>query len=65
MSEYKWSNPLDWLADRIANAEESELRGILHAVIDKLDADEVQDIFQAEMDEDGYFHPLRTTRDAV
>lgn len=52
---YKWNNPGDWLHERVQSAGEDVLRGYLTAIIGSLDSDTIQDIFQSEMDADGYF----------
>jgi len=58
MTKYKWSSPQEWLQQKIAATDDiGKLRGIVTSVVDKLDSDEIQDVFQAEMDEDGYFKP--------
>jgi hypothetical protein len=60
--QYKWAYPSDWLNDKIDAAEPTELRGIVNAIVTKLAEDDIQDLFQAEMDADGYFRPLRQRR---
>jgi hypothetical protein len=58
-TKYRWENPHEWLLDRIARAAEDGDNGWLLAAVrlmaSRLDADDVQDLFQTEMDEDGYF----------
>ncbi len=44
----EWADAHEWLASKSTDQ-------YLLAVIDKLDGDDIQDIFQNEMDEDGYF----------
>ena len=54
---YKWSHPTDWLKDKIRDTETlPEMRSLAQAIAEKLDGDEVQDIFEDEMSEDGYFN---------
>jgi|SRR5580704_7194736 hypothetical protein len=44
----EWESAHEWLASKSRNQ-------YLLAVIDKLDADQIQDVFEREMDEDGFF----------
>jgi len=56
--KYKWSHPGEWLLDKINNTEDvAELRSIARSCVDALDSDKIQDIFQSEMNNDGYFEP--------
>lgn len=58
MTKYKWDSPQEWLSQKInATDDVAKLRGIVTSVVDLLDADEIQDTFQSEMDDDGYFKP--------
>lgn len=50
--KYKWDNANEWLRNCSIPAEE-----ILIAIMDQLDSDMIQDVFQSEMEEDGYFVP--------
>lgn len=52
---YKWTNPFDWLEEHAKGWNENKLRQMFWEVVGNLDADQVQDLFQKEMDEDGYF----------
>jgi hypothetical protein len=62
MTWYRWENPHEWLLDRIARAaKEGDTAWLLvsiRATATELDADTVQDLFQTEMNEDGYFEPV-------
>ena len=50
---HRWTSPHDWLFDKIRDTDDAdELRCYAYALLRKLDADQVQDLFQAEMDED-------------
>lgn len=55
---HKWANPSDWLNEKVATADERTLRGYLNTIILSLFEDEIQDTFQTEMSEDGYFIPM-------
>jgi hypothetical protein len=58
MPKYKWDSPQEWLTGKInATDDVSVLRSIMTSVIDRLDSDQIQDVFQSEMDKDGYFEP--------
>jgi hypothetical protein len=56
---YRWESPHEWLRDRTARAagegDGGWLPATLRVIIPALDADTIQDLFQAETDEDGYF----------
>lgn len=64
--EYKWAYPSDWLQEKMEDAFRSdnavELKSLLNTCMAKMDEDDIQDLFQVEMDEDGYFKPLRRGR---
>jgi hypothetical protein len=53
--KYRWSHPTEWFAEKIAEGDESTLRGYLNALLSGLDGDTIQDAFQDEMETDGYF----------
>ncbi len=61
--QYRWSHPIEWLQgkiDDLANQRDkdvavTELRSIASELAGHLDGDTIQDIFQSEMDADGYF----------
>lgn len=61
--EYKWSHPTEWLdtliQTRIAANDHDGVQELLLVIVNsgKLDGDDIQDLFQSEMDEDGYFTP--------
>ncbi len=60
-NNYKWSSPHDWLIAKVQrhndNNEVSEMQSLLQTLIYELDADKIQDLFQSDMDADGYFDP--------
>lgn len=61
---YRWRSPGEWLEHHIDRLRDS---GSDHAALDlaalarelgrRLDSDTIQDCFQDEMDDDGYFTP--------
>ena len=62
---YRWSHPSEWLSfhvDRLANDDSaeahSELVKLVMSLASLLDGDQIQDLFQDEMDRDGYFNDL-------
>lgn len=73
MARYKWDSPQEWLREtrerEIAEAEKdgthsalqnmiANLMADLNNIVPMLDADDVQDIYQDEMDQAGYFRDL-------
>jgi hypothetical protein len=59
---YRWSHPSEWLDDRIRTLTTEEdhdaLADIAQSLAGRLDGDSIQDLFQSEMDADGYFQDL-------
>ena len=56
MSKYRYESSHHWLADKIQRTSDiNELKGIINSVLEYLDSDNIQDVFENEMDEDGYF----------
>lgn len=53
--DYRWPTVFDWLRDKSEQMDRDELRSALMQVAVKCDPDEIQDIFESEMDNDGYF----------
>lgn len=56
----KWKNPHQWLIEhsRKFRRQPPALLGIIRRLARALDADTIQDLFQEEMKEDGYFDDL-------
>jgi hypothetical protein len=52
---YKWKTPHDWLADKAKTDNLAELSYIIDSLSWRLDNDAIQDLFQSQMAEDGYF----------
>lgn len=62
---YKWSHPIEWLDHFIDSYAERPVEDVLKLAKDlasKLDGDTIQDLFQQEMDDDGYFTLESETR---
>lgn len=61
MATYKWSSPHEWLEHKISEHastdDTGDLVSIARELASKLDADSIQDIFQSDMEADGYFTP--------
>ena len=59
---YRYDNPHEWLESHIAELDTDdnriELLAIIRALASVLDNDQIQDLFQSDMDADGYFQPL-------
>lgn len=55
----KWETPADWLDNKIDNLTDDNdilnLQTICKHLLNLADNDQLQDLFQQEMDEDGYF----------
>lgn len=50
--QYRWATAHDWLREKYDIPEE------VWCLLDQVDSDTIQDYFQSEMDEDGYFDAL-------
>jgi hypothetical protein len=62
MPRYKWDSPLDWLMEKAGSWDIQTLYNEFSAVVQtKLDSDQIQDLYQKEMQEDGYFRDLDKT----
>jgi len=55
MSDYRWDSPQEWLEEHCRDADDAELRSVINELLSKLSADDIQDLFQTEMTQDGYF----------
>lgn len=58
---YKWDSPHAWLMHKVnkTRTTRSELIGFIDSLAGRLDSDSIQDLFEAEMDADGYFRALK------
>jgi len=57
---YRWSHPAAWLSERIDGIKygkhsDADLAAMCRLLASQLDSDILQDLFQDEMDADGYF----------
>ena len=57
--KYRWQNVHEWLHDHNEQWTLEETRQAMMEIALKCDSDTLQDIFQEEMDDDGYFEPLK------
>lgn len=56
---YRWNNPYEWFVEKIRGESNiDEVRAICCMLARKLDSDAIQDIFEREMDNDGYFEKV-------
>lgn len=58
MSKYTYDYPSDWLNEKLDRWDATDLRSALLSIMTVLSEDDIQDIFQAEMDRDGYFEEV-------
>jgi hypothetical protein len=56
--KYRWSGPHEWLLEQAETWPADMLFSCLRDLALKCDPDTLQDIFQKEMDADGYFTPI-------
>jgi hypothetical protein len=56
--QYKFANPYEWLQQHVFNLNEYGLRNTILTIATKLDFDDLQEIFQSDMEQDGYFISL-------
>lgn len=59
--KFKWATPHDWLQDAWGEGDISESR-LLDLVL-KMDADTLQDAFEKQMEDDGYFDDLNAVEE--
>lgn len=59
---YRWATPYEWLIEKIDSGDwdELRLRSELKDLALKLGSDAIQDEYQGEMDEDGYFNEINS-----
>ena len=55
MKKYKWGSPYEWLEDKVQSWDVCELRTALLTLAMQTDGDEIQGLFQGDMEDDGYF----------
>jgi hypothetical protein len=57
-NHYRWSHPYAWLIDTSKYWDKERLLYELQRLAIQHDSDTLQNLYQSEMDEDGYFEPL-------
>jgi len=55
---YRWANPMDWLIEKAQSWNEEHLRLNIEMIARLIDLDDLQHLYQGDMDEDGYFDPI-------
>lgn len=55
---YKWESPRAWLIDYLSGLDIVQLFRETMLLIDFLDDDNIQDLYQDDMDRDGYFEEV-------
>ncbi len=55
---YRWDCPQDWLMEKMEGMDRVTILENLRQLVSMTDADTLQDVFQTEMDDDGYFDDL-------
>ena len=56
---YRWDHVHAWFDHYLeADRDREELANLCRQLAEKLDSDQLQDLFQGEMDDDGYFTDL-------
>ena len=63
--KYRWAHPSDWFSWKLEQWDGHEIFIALQAVALKLDGDQLQDVFEVDMAEDGYFQPTDAFLDSV
>ena len=62
--KYRWDTPTEWLIEKIEDSNDmTKIISICFELIEHVDTDIIQDIFQDEMDEDGYFDEIITIKE--
>jgi hypothetical protein len=58
MARYEWDSPYEWLMEYAAKLDTSKLYQEFGVVAEKLDSDQIQDLYQDDMERSGYFKDL-------
>lgn len=56
--KYRWPNPHEWLEAACSSWDKDRLLLEVRSLAIKHDSDTLQDLYQSEMENDGYFEPL-------
>lgn len=57
-TEYKWDTPQQWLIEYASKLDAAKLFQEFTVLVQQMDADTVQDLYQSDMDAQGYFTPI-------
>lgn len=53
---YRWNTPMEWLFEKVEDEWDlPRTKAIVEELLHHLDFDTIQDCFEKQMDEDGYF----------
>lgn len=52
---YQYTSPAEWLVTVAKGWGEDKLYNTIRCLVDYIDSDDIQEIFEDEMNEDGYF----------
>ena len=52
---HKWNTPYEWLCSKVSEWDALQLQQELLLLAGRMSSDEIQDVYQDEMDKDGYF----------
>lgn len=53
--KYKWDSPQEWLIEYAGKLNAGELFNEFTVLVQQMDADQIQDLYQSDMERDGYF----------
>lgn len=56
---YRWANPHEWLIQKMRFMNPTDLYSTAVELAKQLDGDRIQELFQHDMDLDGYFEPIK------
>jgi hypothetical protein len=59
--KYRWNSPGAWLLWKVQKrtTTRAQLLDIIDSLAGRLDGDSIQDLFQSDMSDDGYFRALK------
>ena len=59
--KYKYNSPQEWLIEYAGKLDAGKLFNEFTVLVQQMDADTIQDLYQSDMDADGYFTPVVET----
>ncbi len=54
-NKYKWNSPLEWLEDKVEQWDAAQIKSELLTLARRLTSDDLQDEYENNMSDDGYF----------